>query len=58
MTFIDSKEAFEAAIQLGLLSSDQAASNYAGGWMYMGTDPERGHAFKNINTRSYIYTGD
>ena len=58
MTHIDPKEAFEAAIQLGLLSVDETAENYAGGFMYMGTDAVRGHAFKDIVTREYCYTGD
>lgn len=58
MTFIDSKEAFEAAIQLGALSADQRDPNYAGAFMYMGTDAKRGHAFKHIDTRAYVYTGD
>ena len=52
------QQAFEAAIQLGLLSRDERAPNYAGRFMYMHTDPERGHAFKNIVTREYVYTGD
>ena len=58
MTHQEPQQAFEAAIQLGTLSADKTAPNYAGAFMYMGTDEERGHAFKNINERFYIYTGD
>lgn len=47
------KEAFGRAIASGLLSADMTASNYAGHWMYMGT--ENGvDLFKNIDTRKYI----
>lgn len=56
--FVSPQEAFAAAIQLGLLSDDDGAANYAGKFMYMGTDAERGHAFKDIETRAYCYTGD
>ena len=58
MTHIDPQQAFEAAIQLGTLSAEQGAANFAGAFMYMGTDAERGHAFKNIDQRFYVYTGD
>ena len=58
MTHEDPKQAFDAAIQLGTLSIDPNASNYAGAFMYMFTDAERGHAFKNIDQRFYVYTGD
>jgi len=58
MTYENPQKAFEAAIQLGLLSADQRAENFAGAFMYMGTDEERGHAFKHIDTRTYHYTGD
>ena len=58
MTYENSTEAFESAIQLGLLSADEHDSHYAGNFMYMGTDERRGHAFKNISDRSYCYTGD
>jgi hypothetical protein len=58
MTHSDPKQAFDAAIQLGTLSADERAPNYAGAFMYMFTDERRGHAFKNINERFYVYTGD
>lgn len=58
MTHANPQEAFEAAIQLGTLSTEQEAANYAGLYMYMFTDDERGHAFKRIDDRSYVYTGD
>lgn len=57
LTHINPQEAFDAAIQLGLLSSDEGASNYAGYFMYMGTDATRGHGFKHRDTRRYIWTG-
>lgn len=53
MTFKDSQEAFEEAIQQGRLSESATAGNFAGNYMYMGTD-ESGHdLFKNIETRRY-----
>lgn len=58
MTYQNPQDAFEVAIQLGLLSTDQSAPNFAGRFMYMGTDDERGHAFKDIDSREYHYTGD
>ena len=59
MTHIDPKEAFEAAIQLGLLSADETAENYADNFMYMGTDEKRGHAFNALTDPArYCYTGD
>ena len=54
----DPKEAFEAAIQMGTLSADPKSPVYAGAFMYMGSDDERGHAFKHIGERFYVYTGD
>ena len=56
--FIDSKEAFDEAIAAGLLSADPSAENHAGAFMYMGTDPIAGHAFKAIDTRQYVYMAD
>jgi len=58
MTYENPQQAFDAAIQLGLLSADSSAENYAGRFMYMGTDAQRGHAFKHIDSRAYRYTGD
>jgi len=58
MEYQEPRQAFEAAIQLGTLSADRDAPNFAGAFMYMFTDPERGHAFKNIERRFYVYTGD
>lgn len=58
MTHEKPQQAFEAAIQLGTLSAQKGESNYAGDYMYMFTDAERGHAFKRIDDRSYVYTGD
>ena len=57
-TTIDPQEAFEAAIQLGTLSADETDENFAGSYMYMFTDEQHGHAFKRIDDRTYVYTGD
>ena len=56
MTYTDPCEAFESAIQLGLLSANPCADNYAGQFMYMGTDDARGHGFKHRDTREYVWT--
>ena len=46
------QEAFETAIKMHRLSDNPADLNFAGNYMYMGT--ERGlDQFKNINTRKY-----
>ena len=43
--------AFDDAVEQGIFSADVNADNYAGEWMYMFTQ----YAFKNVNTREYIY---
>lgn len=53
MTFRNSQEAFEQAIKAGRLSVDSEADNYAGNFMYMGTDESGRDLFKNIETRCY-----
>jgi len=61
MTFRDSKEAFEQAIREGRLSDvpnfkllySSPVKNYAGQYMYMGTDENGRDLFKNILTRKY-----
>jgi ABC-type dipeptide/oligopeptide/nickel transport system permease subunit len=53
MTFKNSQEAFEHAIQVGRLSADKAQAKYAGNYMYMGTDESGRDLFKNIDTRRY-----
>ena len=53
MTFKDSNQAIEQAISEGRLSADKAQANYAGSYMYMGTDDSGKDLFKNIETRSY-----
>ena len=58
MKFTEPHAAFESAIQLGLLSRNKDAPNFAWHFMYVYTDPKRGHAFKHRDTRKYIYTGD
>ena len=53
MTFKDSAQAFDEAIAANRLSTNQAASHYAGHYMYMGT--ENGiDLFKHIDTRQYL----
>ena len=51
----DSDEAFDEAIKSRVLSADASSIRYAGHFMYMGTCPERGDAFKDRNTRKYLY---
>ncbi len=53
MTFRDSGEAFEQAIREGRLSASRGSANYAGSYMYMGTDDAGRDLFKNIETRLY-----
>ena len=54
MTFRNSVDAFNDAIAAGRLSADESAPNYAGHYMYMGTDAEGIDLFKHINTRRYL----
>jgi hypothetical protein len=54
MTFINAKQAFEEAIKDGRLSKDPKASNYAGYYMYMGTNDNGRHLFKHYDTRIYL----
>ena len=53
MTFKDSNQAFQEAITAGRLSDIPGQSNYAGNYMYMGTEGRR-DLFKNIQTREYL----
>ena len=53
MTFKNSQETFDHAIKVGRLSTDKAQTNYAGNYMYMGTDDSGRDLFKNIETRFY-----
>lgn len=48
------KVAFKEAIQDGRLSSDPKAHNYAGQFMYMGTENNGHDMFKDIVTRQYL----
>ena len=56
MTFRDSQEAFEDALAQGRLSPNRTSLNYAGLYMYMGTDDDGLDLFKHINTRQYLPT--
>jgi hypothetical protein len=51
---LPTKEAFELAITLNVLSDNSEANNFAGNYMYMGRN-EDGHNFKHIDTRKYLY---
>ncbi len=53
MEIIDSQKAFDAAIENGILSADNTATNYTGRYMYMYTEQGINY-FKNIMTRKYI----
>lgn len=53
MKHINPNDAFNYAIEKGLLTVNEKDSNFAGNYMYMHTD-SNGHNFKNINTRKYI----
>lgn len=54
MNYQNSQLAFEAAIASGRLSADTSAGNYAGLYMYMGTNDNDNDLFKHINTREYL----
>lgn len=45
------QDAFEAAIQMGFLSADEAADNCAGHYMFMGCDDDGTMLFKHCDTR-------
>lgn len=49
----DAQAAFEDAIRFGRLSADPGAPNFAGRFMYMGTEAGR-DLFKNSLTREYL----
>lgn len=54
MTYNAPDVAFDKAIASGRLSADQAAPNYAGLFMYMGTRDSGVDTFKHIATRKYL----
>ena len=61
MTVMDPDNAFSAAINSGRLSENSTDDNYAGNYMYMGTQTasyrpvrQQRDLFKNINTRQYL----
>ena len=53
MTFGDPNDAFARAIDEGRLSGNRLHLNYAGRYMYMGTDDSGRDLFKSIETRAY-----
>lgn len=46
-------ELFQEAIKAGILSDDEATTNYAGNYMYMYSKGYE-HFFKNKDTREYL----
>ncbi len=59
-TFRDSREAFDDAIKAGVLTEaveawEQQDPRYAGKWMYMHTEADGRDAFKNIDSRRYVW---
>lgn len=55
VTFKNPNQAFQDAIDKGVLNTDPKSPEYAGKWMYMHTDEIGVDAFKNIDSRNYIY---
>ena len=53
LEFKDSQKAFEDAIKNNRLSEDSNKDNFAGDYMYMGTQDDK-DLFKHIDTRSYL----
>ena len=53
MTFKEPNTAFQEAIASGRLSAFPETCNYAGDYMYMGTDATGKDLFKKITTRRY-----
>lgn len=51
--FRKSEQAFQDALDIGLLNDNPTSFYYAGHWMYMGTWNGK-DKFKNIITRKYI----
>jgi hypothetical protein len=51
-TFINPKEAFQQAIDKGILSPKESDQDFAGNFMYMYTQEEVNY-FKNVVTRKY-----
>ena len=53
MTYKEPDMAFDLALSRGRLSTNEDAPNYAGNYMYMGTEEDGWDLFKNINSRAY-----
>ena len=56
--FRDSQEAFNNAISKGRLNTIMNSHLYAGKWMYMHTEKNGLDAFKNSDTRKYLYVNN
>ena len=54
MISVNSIIAFEKAIDEGKLSADKKDNNFAGNFMFMGTNKDGKNLFKNILTREYL----
>ena len=53
MEIMNSNEAFDSAINAGILSTDRENEVFAGNYMYMYTNQGLNY-FKHIDTREYI----
>lgn len=51
--FINAGDAFRRAIESGVLSDQPGAVNYAGAFMYMGSEGDIDY-FKHIDSRDYV----
>ncbi|MDE2106589.1 MAG: hypothetical protein KGL39_55755 [Patescibacteria group bacterium] len=52
----DPQQAFKDAINNGYFNDwDDLAENWVGNFMYMGTTEDDRDAFKNCDTRAYVY---
>ena len=51
---IQSEQAFEQALEVGLLNKEPSSPRFVGDYMYMATMDGK-HQFKHIITRKYIF---
>jgi hypothetical protein len=54
MNWTDPQVAFQVAVEQGVLSHTEGASNYVGCFMYMGDDEQGRHLFKHSLWRTYL----
>jgi len=55
INLMDSQDFFQVAIYQGNLSTNLSDDNYAGRYMFMRLSSKDHMAFKNIETRKYLY---